>query len=469
MNLVSLVGHLRSELGSTGFVEPANNERYTSDWMNRYKAEPLAVVRPADTAEVSMVVRACHEAGVAVTAQGGNSGLCGGSIPAGHGPSIILSLERIKAIRSIDVARSTATVDAGVTVQTLQEAAAEQSLLFAPDWGARGTAQVGGGIATNAGGLNVLRWGGMREQILGLEVVLPNGDVWDGLRSLRKDATGLDLKQLFIGTEGTLGIVTAAVVRLHPLPSSHLTAFVALSGLESLMPFFTLARSKAEGLVSAFELVPEEGLKRVLGNDIGFQRPLAEPSEWYVLLRLSGTDDVADSLNELLAAAVDQGQVTDAAVALTKEQEENLWLMRDELPPPTTFDKWGNRHKFDLSVPVDRVVDFIEAAPAIVGAIVPGTCTYNFGHVGDGNLHFNIFPGPEANLDDFANRGPDLERAVDELTWSYGGSVSAEHGVGQTMRGRFAMQKSEVELDLMRKIKNALDPNDRFNPGKILP
>jgi FAD/FMN-containing dehydrogenase len=470
-----LIEELTGVVGAAGLLPADDVDRFITDWSGKQVGgAPLAVVRPTSTAEVAAVVRVCHDHGVAVVPQGGNTGLCGGSIPLADdhpegGPSVVVSMERMKAIISLDVDRATATVEAGVTIQALQEAAATNGLLFAPDWGARGTAMIGGGIATNAGGLNVLRWGSMREQVLGLEVVLPDGRVWNGLRSLRKDATGMDLKQLFIGTEGTLGIVTAAVVRLHPLPAEHLTAFAALPSLEATLPLFAHARSASRGLLSAFELLPEEGVRRVLDAVPGAQRPLPATSEWYVLLRLSGGGETADTMTDLLATAADGALITDAVVASTAEQAANLWFIRDEIPPPFVFDSWGNRHKFDMAIPLDRVVDFFREAGPIVDGIVPGTKTYGFGHVGDGNLHFNIWPGPDCDLDEFAARGPELERAIDELTWSHGGTISAEHGVGQTMRRRLADQKSPIELDLLRTVKDALDPAGTMNPGKVIP
>lgn len=471
---MTLVDELAAVVGAVGVVPADNTDQYLNDWTAKYDGPALAVVRPSSTDEVARVVRMCHENGIAIVPQGGNTGLCGGATPlaADHPEArdcIVLSLSRMNTIESINNARATISTEAGVTVQALQEAAAAEGLLFAPDWGARGTAQIGGGISTNAGGLNVLRWGGMREQILGLEVVLPDGRIFDGMRSLRKDSTGFDAKQLFVGTEGTLGIVTRAVFKLHPLPKEHLTAFVALPDLDALMPLFAHARAESSGLVSAFELMPEEGVQRVLANAPQAQRPLQPPSEWYVLLRLSGGDDVEDTMNHVLASAAEDGMITDAAVAVTTEQDTNLWFIRDEVPPIFTFDERGRRHKFDMAIPIDAVLDFFAEAGRVVDALVPGTLTFGFGHVGDGNLHFNIYPGPDCLVDDYDVKGPELERAIDELTWRFNGTISAEHGVGQAMRPRLADQKSDVELDLMRAVKTAIDPKGIMNPGKVIP
>ena len=470
----SLVDELVSIVGEAGVLLDGDTEAYVVDWGKKFtRGRAEAVVRPKSVDEVAAVVAACHERGVAIVPQGGNTGLCGGSVPLAPDhdearTSIVLSLGRMKRIISLDEERATVTVEAGVTIQELQEHCTRSGLLFAPDWGARGTAQVGGGISTNAGGLNVLRWGSLRSQVLGLEVVLPDGRVWDGLRSLRKDATGLDLKQLFIGTEGTLGIVTAAVFSLHPLPEHHRTAFVALPGLDGLLPFFTHVRHEAVDMLSAFELMPDEGIDRVRANSPHAQHPFVEPSEWYVLVRFSGSDAVDDRLTAVLGSAAEAGLIVDAVVASTPEQDANLWFLRDEVPPIFTFDANGNRHKFDMAIPVDRVVEFFERAGPIVDDIVPGTRTFGFGHVGDGNLHFNIYPGSTADIDSFLERGEELRRAVDELTWEFGGTVSAEHGVGQIMRDRVAEQKTDVELDLMRAVKSVLDPTGIMNPGKVI-
>ncbi len=473
--MAEVIDDLVEIVGSGGVLVGADTESFVVDWGRKFtNASTLAVVRPSTTEQVAAVVSYCRANDIAIVPQGGNTGLCAGGIPLAKDhpestASIVLSLSRMSTILSVDVERATVTVEAGVTIEALQEACAAQGLLFAPDWGARGTAQIGGGISTNAGGLNVLRWGSLRSQVLGLEVVLPDGRIWNGLRSLRKDATGLDLKQLFIGTEGTLGIVTAAVFALHPLPSRHRTAFVALEALDKLMPFFAHARSEAAGLLSAFELLPEEGVRRVQINSPQVVHPLSEPSEWYVLLRFSGGDEIDDALTSLLESAAVRGLIVDAAVASTAEQEANLWFIRDEVPPTFTFDARGKRHKFDIAIPVDRVVEFFERAGPTVDAVIPGTRTFGFGHIGDGNLHFSVYPGPDADIAEYDSGGAELERAIDELTWEFGGTISAEHGVGQIMRERLGGQKSDVELDLMRTVKAALDPTGIMNPGKLIP
>jgi len=473
--MASVLDELQEIVGGAGLLIGDDAAPFFVDWAEKFTTRTaLAVVRPASTSEVAEVITLCHRLGIAVVPQGGNTGLCGGSIPLDESnpearPSIVLSLTRMNTILSVDVERATVTTEAGVTIQALQEACAEQDLLFAPDWGARGTAQVGGGISTNAGGLNVLRWGSLRSQLLGLEVVLPDGRVWNGLRALRKDSTGLDVKHLFVGTEGTLGVVTAAVFALHPLPREHQTALLALPSIDVLMPLFALAQAEAKEYLSAFELLPEEGIRRVQVNAPQTQHPFEERSEWYVLLRFSGGEEISDALTSLLESAASAGLITDAVIASTAEQHANLWFIRDEIPPSFTFDDRGKRHKFDIAIPVDRVVEFLGKAGPVVDRVVPGTLTFGFGHVGDGNLHFSVYPGPDSDLDYYDAMGPALEGAIDKLTWDFGGTISAEHGVGEIMRDRLAGQKTDVELDLMRTIKTALDPTGIMNPGKVIP
>ncbi|MDH3293282.1 MAG: FAD-binding oxidoreductase [Acidimicrobiia bacterium] len=465
----------------TGLLEPVaivpsdDHQRYLVDERRRIRADAWAVVRPGSTEQVAAVMELCAGHDVAVVPQGGNTGLCGGSVPqpGSSRPTLVLSTSRLNRIRDLNPVRATATVEAGVTIQAVQEAAAGADLLFGPDWGARGTAQIGGAISTNAGGLNVIRWGGLRRQVLGLEVVLPDGRVWDGLRPLYKDSSGVDLKQLFIGAEGTLGVVTAAVVALQARPADHHSALVALPDIDTLLPFFTHVRGRANELLSGFELLPAEGIARAVADVPSLQAPTLAAARWYALVRYSGddgTDDrVAQALTDVLAAAADRSLITDAVVAATPVQEQNLWYLREELPSGRRFDERGRRHKFDIAVPVDMIPPFIRRADTVVDQVVPGVRTYIFGHVGDGNLHFSLYPGPDADLDRFDDAGAELVSAVDRLTWEFGGSISAEHGIGQEMRARLVGQKSDLEFELLARLKNTLDPQGIMNPGKVLP
>jgi len=462
---------LAARVDDAGLLALDDHDRYLVDERGKFRAEAWAVVRPATTAEVSSVVELCAENQVAIVPQGGNTGLCGGSVPepGSTRPTVLLSTSRLNQVRDVNVIAATATVEAGVTIQSLQETAAEAGLLFAPDWGARGSAQIGGAVSTNAGGLNVIRWGSIRRQVLGLEVVLPDGRVWDGLRPLYKDSSGIDLKQVFIGAEGTLGLVTAAVVALRPRPENHHSALVTLNELDSLLPFFAFVRDHSNELLSGFELLPAEGIRRAVAEVPSLQNPNVGAAQWYALVRYSGDDSTLGSLTATLAAATKEEIIVDAVVAATPSQEQNLWHLRDELPSARRFDARGRRHKFDIAIPIDGIPAFIKRAEKVVDNIVPGARTYVFGHVGDGNLHFSIYPDSDTDLDRFDRSGDALVDAVDTLTWEYGGSISAEHGIGQEMRSRLGNQKSDVEFELLARIKNALDPQGIMNPGKVLP
>ena len=459
-----LAAVLVDRLGPAGWLPADDIAAHLVDFREVFTGSALGMARPASTDEVAATLIICAEHGVAVTTQGGNTGLSGGAIPTGDRPTVLLSLARMHTIEEVNVAGSTITAQAGATIAALQEAAVAADRFFAPDWGARGSATLGGAIATNAGGINVLRYGNMREQVLGLEVVLPDGRVWDGLRSLPKDNSGFDLKQLFIASEGTIGIVTRAVVRIHPLPAAHRTAFAALRSLADLDDLFALARSHSPGALSAFELVPEVGVAQVVEH-FGVVRPVAAVSDWYVLLRFSGSDGVGDAMLTVLSDATDASLVLDAVVAETAAQEDNLWLLRDELTATRSFGGFGV--KYDLAVPPDRIEAFLLAASDAVEQISPGSLPYAFGHVGDGNLHFTVLrPGDDAMLEAAA---ADLRTTLDRIVWDFGGTISAEHGLGRELRDRIAGQKPDIEVELMRRIKAAFDPTGILNPGVMLP
>ncbi len=451
-------------LGAAGWLPADEIRAHLVDFRGVFSGSALGMARPATTEEVAATVRLCAEHGVTVSTQGGNTGLSGGAIPAGDRATVLLSLSRMHAIEEVNAARSTITAQAGVTIEALQLAAAKVDRLFAPDWGARGTATLGGAIATNAGGINVLRYGNMREQVRGLEVVLADGRVWNGLRALPKDNSGFDLKQLFISGEGTIGIVTRAVVALHPLPAESRTAFAAIDSLTGLDDLLHLARSHAPGALSAFELVPEVGVAQVVER-FGVVRPITTVTDWYVLVRYSGNEETGEELLAMLARASEAGLVTDAVVADTSAQQDNLWLLRDELTATRSFGGFGV--KYDLAVPPDCIRLFIEAATDLVERILPGCVPYAFGHVGDGNLHFTVLrPGDDTALEAAA---PDLRHEIDRLVWRFGGTISAEHGLGRELRDRIVGQKPAVELELMQRIKTAFDPDGLFNPGVMLP
>ena len=459
-----LADELRDLLGPGGWLDPADAPGLTIDWRGAYSGTPILIARPGTVAEVQAVVRASGRAGVAVVTQGGHTSLSGGSVPTSDRPSVLLSTSRLDRVLSVDPARFTITAEAGCTIEQVQQAAAGVDRQLGMDWGARGTATVGGAVSTNAGGLNVLRYGSTRENVLGLSAVLADGQVFDGLRALRKDNTGYDLKHLFIGGEGSLGVVTAVVLKLYPRQDHHRSMFAAISDLEQVNDLYGRACAIDHGGLTAFELVPEMGLAAAVA-EIGVARPITTVSDWYLLARLSGSAPVDDKVTRFLGEAVEAGLLLDAVVADTAAQEENLWRLRDELPPETLIDCKGA--KFDAAVPIDRVAEFQRRAEVIAHDLCgPETVVFSFGHLGDGNLHMYVLESLERG----SRLQPDLiveaTRAIDCLLWEMGGTVSAEHGVGQDLLGRVAGQKSTVELDMMRRVKEALDPDDLFNPGR---
>ncbi len=467
---------VRHRLGAGGWLDRSEIDAALIDFRGVFTGDAIGMARPASTEEVAVVVRLCVEHDVAIVTQGGNTGLSGGAIPAPPVANdtrqrVVVSLTRMREIDDANIERGTITAQAGATIEELQQRAAAVDRLFAPDWGARGTATLGGAVSTNAGGINVVKHGNMREHVLGLEVVLADGRIWNGLRSLPKDNSGFDLKQLFISSEGTVGIVTRAVVRIHPRPAAQRIAFVSLEALGSLNDLMSLARGSTPGALSAIELIPEVGVKQVVDR-FGVQRPLETVADWYVLIRYDsvrgGDDDVGrvdDDLTALLADALAGQLITDGVVAATDAQEANLWLMRDELTATRSFGGFGV--KYDLAIPPDRIAEFIGRAELFVDGVVPGALSFAFGHVGDGNLHFTVLT-PDQDDVPLERAAPELLEALDHLVWEFGGTISAEHGVGRELRDRIVGQKSDVEMDLMRTIKHALDPDDRLNPGVML-
>ena len=486
---MTLVAGLRADLGPAGVLTGADAAPYLTGQRGLFAGEALAVVRPASVDETVLVVRACMSTGVAIVPQGGNTGMSGGAVPAAAGrsdasappetagdddsrgsqrPSIVLSMSRMNRVLSVDPDRWTVTTEAGATIEAVQQAAAAENRLFAPDWGARGTATVGGAIATDAGGNNVLRYGNTREQVLGLEAVLADGRVWDGLRALRKDSSGYDLKQLFIGAEGTLGVVTRAVLRLHAATPNSQSALAAISGLDRLTPLLELASARCGGDVTAFELVPDVGIERVC-EKFALTRPLDTRAEFYVLVRLASAEPVSERLGAFLAEAAELGWVTDAAVAVTDEQESRLWTIRDELPPSGLWPLQVHAVKMDTAVPIDRFGAYHDEVRRLAAELAPGALAYGFGHAGDGNLHMYVLPTSDDQVESFLAVRDELQERIDEATFALGGTLSAEHGIGQLLRDRVQRQKPAVEWDLMRAIKHALDPQGIMNPGKTLP
>lgn len=462
MSIETALHNIKSMLGPAGWLDGPDTAPYLIDFFRRTEGPALLVARPAAVEEVSELLRQCSAAGIAVVTQGGNTGMCGGAVPNTLRPTILLSMQRMNRLISVDPVCYTVTAEAGCIIQTVQEAAAAANRLFAPDWGGRGTATVGGAISTNAGGINVLRYGNTREQVLGLEVVLPDGRVWDGLRSLRKDSSGYDLKQLFIGGEGSLGVVTKAVMRLHPRPQRVQTLFGAVTELDRLMELFVAARDILAESLSAFELIPGSTYEMALHQNAALRRPLDKRSDWYVLVRASGNDDITARLEAFFAAAAEAGLLLDASLANSQAQEANLWTIRDEIPAGMVLK--GKMLKWDASVPIDRIIPFLHEVEATADRIQPGTTTYAFGHIGDGNLHLSIFPRADTDKAGFAA----MESAVDQVIWSYRGSICAEHGIGALNHDRIRGQKPDIEFEMMGRIRALFDPQGMLNPGKFI-
>ncbi|MDP5241414.1 FAD-binding oxidoreductase [Uliginosibacterium sp. 31-16] len=442
---------------------------YEEDWRGRYKGRALCVVRPGSTEEVSAVVRACAEAGVAMVPQGGNTGLVGGGVPHECCDEVVISLQRLQQIRAIDPGNDTITVEAGCTLAAVQATAEEHSRLFPLSLASEGTCQIGGNLASNAGGVQVLRYGNARELTLGLEVVLPNGDVWNGLRGLRKDNTGYDLKQLFIGSEGTLGIITAAVLKLFPLPTQRAVAWVGLPEADAAISLLALLRQGAGSRVTAFEIVCSVAHELVLQKFPDARRPLRGSAPWYALIELTDSGDGA-GLNVLLEAimerAFEASLISDAVLASSEAQAQALWMLRENISEAQKKD--GVSIKHDVSVPVSLIPEFLRRSDAALQERFPGVRIVAFGHAGDGNLHYNpSMPEALANAA-FVARTPEVNRIVHDIVASLGGSISAEHGLGQLKREEIKRYKSPVELEMMRSVKQAFDPAGLMNPGKLL-
>lgn len=452
-------------------TQAADMARYTADWRRNFPGTARAVARPADTAEVSRVVALCAAQGVAVVPQGGNTGLVGGSTPDASGREVVLSLDRMTAVRRVDALDNSITLEAGCTVLAAQQAAADASRLFALSLASEGSATIGGVVSTNAGGEQVLRYGNTRELTLGLEVVLADGSVLPLLGTLRKDNTGYDLKQLFMGAEGTLGVVTAAAFRLYALPRKVVTAWAAVPTPQAAVELLARLTDAVGERVTAFELIGRQTLDQVLAHPLdGMRDPLVQPSPWVVLFDVAETSaqmDPEPAVEGVLEAAMEHGGVTDAVIAASGRQAHELWALREHVPEAQRLD--GPSIKHDISVAVSRIPEFIASAGARLQALMPGIRIVCFGHVGDGNLHYNQSK-PRA-MDDAAFRAQEdaVHDIVHDVAARLGGSISAEHGIGRLKQHAFLQYKPAVAIDVMQRIKHALDPRGTFNPGRLLP
>jgi FAD/FMN-containing dehydrogenase len=463
---------LRARLGAAVggeqvLTDPGEVAPYVSDWRGRYHGKAQAVVRPANTQQVADVVRVCADLGVPIVPQGGNTGQCGGATPDDGGASIVVSLSRMNRVRAVDSANATLTVEAGLPLAAVQQAAADHGLMFPLSLAAEGSCSIGGNVSTNAGGHAVLRFGNTRELVLGIEVVLADGRIWDGLRGLRKDNTGYDLKQLFIGAEGTLGIVTAVVLKLYPAPRTRVTALAALSDVATAVRLLADLRQALGDRITGFELMSAYSLALSRKHHPALPDP-CPGSPWYALLQVD--DNAVDSplpaqVERALNAALESGLVQDATIAQSGEQARALWALRENIAEAQRRD--GPNIKHDISLPVSVIVRFLDEARRALETALPGVRFVTFGHLGDGNLHYNLAAPEGVAPETFLAHTAHANRIVHDLVAARGGSVSAEHGIGQQKRDELVRYKSAVEIDLMRTVKNALDPSGIFNPGKI--
>src|SRR6478735_9881471 len=431
---------------------------YLKEWRDLFRGKAQGIVRPGSTAEVAELVKLAAETGTTLVPQGGNTGLVGGQIPVADGREIILSLQRLDKVRAVDAEGDTMIVEAGVTLQRAQEAAEAAGRLFPLSLASEGTCTVGGNLSTNAGGTAVIAYGNARELCMGLEVVLADGRIWNGLRQLRKDNTGYDLKNLFIGAEGTLGVITAAVLKLFPLPAARATAFLALPGPVEALALLNAAKAGAGGTLTTFELMPRIGLEFVLRHAAGTRDPLSEPSPWYVLMEVSAQSAVGlnEAVESFLGEALENGLITDAALAGSLEQRKDFWKLREMLSEVQRFE--GGSIKHDISVPLHATPDFLARAIATVEAMIPGCRAVPFGHLGDGNIHFNVSQPVGADKEAFLARWNEINRAVHAIVTEMHGSISAEHGIGRLKRYLLPSVKDPVELALMKTLKATLDP-----------
>jgi FAD/FMN-containing dehydrogenase len=442
---------------------------FLTDWRGRFTGKAAAVLRPGSVEQVAALVRACAEHRVALVPQGGNTGLVLGSVPDASGTQVVLSLARLNSIRQVDTVNRTMTVDAGCILQQIQDAAAAEGCLFPLSLAAEGSCTIGGNLSTNAGGTAVLRYGNTRELCLGLEVVTPQGEIWSGLRGLRKDNTGYDLRDLFIGAEGTLGIITGAVLKLYPQPKASITALAALPSPAAALQLLVLMQDHCGSSLTGFELMSRYCLELVAQQFPQLPRPFAAPHPQYVLLELSSSESAQHAvglLEHAIGAALEREVINDAVVASSVAQSAGLWQLREHIPLAQA--KAGKNIKHDISLPVSRIADFIAVTGPQLDTAFPGCQLVCFGHLGDGNLHYNVAPPAGISNEDFLANQDKVNRVVHDSVVSFGGSISAEHGIGALKRDQLAHYKSAVELNMMRAIKAALDPLGIMNPGKIL-
>ncbi|WP_454739496.1 FAD-binding oxidoreductase [Cupriavidus necator] len=462
----------RSLIGEVNVLTADRGEDLSSfvkDWRGKFQSPVLAVLRPATTAEVQALVRLAARAGVAIVPQGGNTGLCGASVPTPSGTQVVLQLGRMNKLRELDVRNNTVTVEAGYILQRLQELAASAGRLFPLSLGAEGSCQIGGNLATNAGGIQVLRYGNMRELVLGLEVVLPDGEVLDLLRALRKDNTGYDLKQMFIGSEGTLGIITAATLKLFPLPTAEASAFAGVKSLEDAVSVLDAMRASMGDRFTAFELISHPAYELVRQYFPDTPPLLEQECAWYLLMKAADGGDgsaLNDAMQAALMACLEQGIISDVALASSLAQTKVLWDLRENVTHAQQMD--GGNIKHDVALPISRIPSFVEGMLPELEKAFPGVRPMIYGHLGDGNLHFNVSAPNGVDSKAWQTRTDAVNKIIHDATVGLRGSISAEHGIGQLKRDELPHYKTSVEMDVMHRIKKALDPQNLMNPGKVL-
>ncbi|MBP6483647.1 MAG: FAD-binding oxidoreductase [Rhodoferax sp.] len=466
-----LLEQLRAIVDHANVLTTGDLSAYEQDWRKREHGRSLAVVRPANTPEVAAIVKACAAAGVSIVPQGGNTGMVVGSTPDASGSQIVLSLQRMNQVRALDGANLTVTVDAGCVLQAIQETCEKAGFLFPLSMASEGSCTIGGNLGTNAGGTQVVRYGNTRELCLGLEVVTPQGEIWNGLSGLRKDNTGYDLRHLMIGSEGTLGVITGAIMKLYPLPAAQLTAFAAVPSLEAAVQLLGLAHQHVSAGLTGFEVMGKFALSLVIRHFPQLRVPFQEADFPYcVVLENSDQESEAharERFERLLEVAMEQGCVLDAVVAESITQARALWHIRESIPLAQAQE--GLNIKHDISIAVSRIPEFVRLTDAQLLAAYPGARLVNYGHLGDGNLHYNVQAPAGADAEAFLR---EEEKGVNTLVYDmvdrFGGSISAEHGVGSLKREKLVEHKSSVALGMMRTIKQALDPQNTMNPGRVL-
>ncbi|MDP8984672.1 MAG: FAD-binding oxidoreductase [Pseudomonadota bacterium] len=465
-----ILNELKAAVGAGGWLDSATDTApYVVDFRRLYRGATPLVLLPREVAEVATILEICNRADVAVVPQGGNTGYCGGATPDESGAQVVLSMRRLNRIRKLDATNYSLIVEAGATLAAVQAAARDADRLFPLSLGSQGTAQIGGNLSTNAGGTAVLRYGMMRDLVLGLEVVLADGRVMSALTGLRKDNTGYDVKSLFIGAEGTLGVITAASLKLFPLPADAATALVGVDSPQQALDLLTVLRTAAGDQVTTFELMPRLAVELTVKHIAGVANPLAQQTAWYLLVELTSPNPRQDLL-ALLSAELEQaamnGMVRDALIATSIAQSLAMWKLRESVPEAQRLH--GANLKHDISVPLSLIPQLIEDGSALVRRLAPEGEVIGYGHLGDGNLHFNVAQRPGTDKTAFLERAKQLEHAIFDLVGSLGGSISAEHGIGRLKAAEFACRADPVELAVMRDLKRALDPRGILNPGKVL-